>query len=70
MKKRYMRSSKDVVLGGVAGGFSEYFNFDVTFIRIAFVILAFISLGLAVVVYLILWIVSPVNKSNTKNKKK
>jgi len=62
MKKRYMRSSKEFILGGVAGGFSEYFNFDVTFIRIFFVILAFISFGSAVIIYIILWIVAPVKK--------
>lgn len=69
MSKKYFRSSKQVILGGVAGGFSEFFDFDVTLIRLAFVILAIISLGIAVVVYIVLWIVAPVKK-DSKNLKK
>lgn len=70
MKKRYYRSTKHVILGGVAGGFSEFFNFDVTLIRLAFVILAFISLGLAIIVYLVLWAVAPVRQTHVKGKTK
>lgn len=64
--RKYYRSSKEIVLGGVAGGFSEYFNFDVTLIRVAFVVLAFLSFGIAVIAYIILWAVAPIKKKNKK----
>ncbi|NCP72116.1 PspC domain-containing protein [archaeon] len=64
MKKRYKRNSKDVIIGGVAGGLANYFNVDPVFIRLAWVILLFVSFGLMLLVYIIMWIVAPVDPKN------
>ncbi|MBF6612988.1 MAG: PspC domain-containing protein [Chloroflexi bacterium] len=60
--KRLYRSSRDAMLGGVAGGISEYFNLDPTIIRLLFVLLAFVTAGFpALLVYGLLWIIVPRN---------
>ena len=59
--RRLYRSSRDCMLGGVAGGLAEYFNVDPTIMRLLFVLLALVSGGTAVLLYLILWIIVPGN---------
>lgn len=59
MKKRLYRDSENRVLGGVCSGMSAYFNIDPAFLRILFVLLIFIGVGISAIVYLILWIVVP-----------
>ena len=54
---RLTRSETDKRIGGVAGGIAEYFSFDPTLIRIAFVVAAFMGWGL--IAYVVLWIVLP-----------
>src|SRR5207244_1759900 len=60
--KRLYRSNHDVMIAGVAGGLAEYFNIDPTIVRLVFVLLAFVSMAVPVVlIYLILWIIMPRN---------
>jgi len=59
--KRLYRSSKDKLLGGLCGGIGEYFDVDPVLVRIIWVILAFASLGTAILIYIILWIIVPRN---------
>ncbi len=59
--RRLYRSNQDCMLGGVAGGLAEYFNVDPTIMRLLFVLLALVSGGTAVLLYLILWIIVPRN---------
>ena len=62
--KRLYRSSRDVMLGGVAGGMAEYFNLDPTLIRLLLVLLAVVTGGFpALLVYLILWVIVPKGRS-------
>ncbi len=58
-KKRLYRDIDNRVLGGVCGGIAAYFNTDPVFIRVLFVILPFLSLGIIIPVYIVLWIVIP-----------
>ena len=58
-KKRMYRDSESRVLGGVCSGMSAYFNIDPVFLRILFVLLVFVGVGISAIVYLILWIVVP-----------
>jgi len=58
-KKRLYRDGESRVLGGVCSGMSAYFNIDPVFLRILFVALIFLGVGVSVVVYLILWVVVP-----------
>ena len=52
------RSTADRTLGGVAAGIAEYFDVDVTLIRVLWVIAAVIG-GTGFLAYIILWIVLP-----------
>ncbi len=57
--RRFYRDPENAVLGGVAGGIAAYFGWDVTWVRIAFVILALISAGYMIPIYIIVWIIAP-----------
>lgn len=64
--KRLYRNHNAAILGGVTTGLSDYFSVDVIFIRIAFVIASLIS-GIGILVYIILWIVTPENPNISRN---
>lgn len=57
--RRLYRDKDNAILGGVASGFSHYFNIDPLWIRILFIISPFISFGTSLVIYLVLWILIP-----------
>jgi phage shock protein C len=57
--KRLYRSQRDRKLAGISGGLGEYFNCDPTLVRVAWVVAAFLSAGVAVLVYLVLIFVVP-----------
>lgn len=56
--KKLCRSTKDKKLSGVCGGIAEYFGFDSTFMRLAF-ILSFFLCGIGFWAYIICAIVMP-----------
>jgi phage shock protein C len=57
MKKKWYRSRKDKMIGGVCGGLGEYFDIDPTLVRIIFVVGLFMAAGF--LAYIVLWIVVP-----------
>ena len=57
MKKLY-RSSSDRKIAGVCAGFAEYFDLDVTLVRLIWLIVSFMT-GLGLLAYPIAWIVMP-----------
>jgi phage shock protein C len=57
-RKRLVRSTTDKKLAGVCGGLADYFDLDVTIIRVIW-LLAVLCAGCGVLAYLILWIVLP-----------
>ncbi len=59
MEKQLRRSKKDSVLGGVAGGLAKYFNIDVVIVRLLFVVSLFVSFGVSLFAYIVLWVVLP-----------
>ena len=63
--KKLFRSTDDRVLGGVSGGIASYFGTDPVVIRVLFVVTIFLG-GAGLVVYLILWIITPEAKSLTE----
>nr|MBI1232672.1 PspC domain-containing protein [Cytophagales bacterium] len=63
--KKLYSNPDDRVLGGIASGLAAYFNVDVLWIRLAFVGLIFAG-GSGFVLYLILWIITPMAKSITE----
>lgn len=66
MSKRLYRSSKDKILGGVCAGIAEYFNIDPVIIRVVFVLI-FLAEGVGLMIYVILWIIVPEQKSLDKD---
>ena len=54
------RSRQHRVLGGVCGGLAEWMGWDVTLVRVLYVLLSILSAAFpGIVVYIILWIVMP-----------
>ncbi|MCX2745654.1 PspC domain-containing protein [Mangrovivirga sp. M17] len=54
------RSSKDKMIAGVIGGLAEYFNMDVSLLRIIYVLVSLFSAAFpGLIVYIILWIIMP-----------
>jgi phage shock protein PspC (stress-responsive transcriptional regulator) len=66
--KKLFRNPDDKVLGGVASGLSAYFGIKELYVRLAFVFLTFAG-GSGIVIYLILWIITPVASSITERIK-
>jgi phage shock protein C len=61
---RLYRSKTDRQIAGVCGGLADYFDIDVTLVRIAFVVAAFTSVGL--LAYIVLWIAVPEGGAGTE----
>jgi phage shock protein C len=59
-KKKLYRSRTERWLVGVCGGIAEYFDIDPTVIRVIFILAGFI-MGGGLWIYLILWIIMPLN---------
>lgn len=56
--RRFYRSSRDKILGGVCGGIAEYFDIDPLLVRLFFGIL-FFGYGTGLLAYLLIWILAP-----------
>lgn len=63
-QKRLYRSETDRQIAGVCGGLADYFNLDVTRIRIVFVLLTLAG-GPGFILYIAIWIAAP-NESQVK----
>lgn len=59
MDRKLYRSRDQKIFAGVCGGVAEYFNTDVTVIRLIWAALALYSLGGALVIYIIAAIIVP-----------
>ena len=57
-KRRLFRDTDNKLLGGVCSGIAAYFDWDVVWIRVIFVVLTLLGIS-GVLLYLILWIVVP-----------
>lgn len=58
MEKKLYRNPNDRVLGGVAAGLSRYFDIDVTWVRILFILAALFGMS-GLFIYIILWVAIP-----------
>lgn len=57
-QKRLQRSQNEKILFGVCGGIAEYFNVDVTWVRLGFIAATFLG-GPGIVAYLVGALVIP-----------
>ena len=67
--KKLFRSVDDNIIAGVCGGLAKYFQIDSSLIRIIFVLLA-IGGGSGILIYLILWLVIPMEKGTERETDK
>ena len=58
-RKRLVRSRTNRKIAGVCAGFAEYFDLDVTLVRVVWLVLLLIPPCLGLLSYLIAWIVMP-----------
>ena len=65
MEKRLHRNEHDKVVAGVASGLADYMQTDVTVVRLLFVLSTIFIPTSGALVYIILWIVVPVNNDLT-----
>lgn len=57
-----MKRSSDKMIAGVCAGIAEYLGWDVSLVRIAYVLLSIFSAGFpGLLVYIVLWFVLPDN---------
>jgi phage shock protein C len=61
--KRLMRSRDDKLIAGVCAGLAHYFEVDPTLMRLGFVLLLLMGAGSPLLVYLLLWLVMPMEGS-------
>ncbi|CAM1346469.1 PspC domain-containing protein [Tenacibaculum crassostreae] len=64
--KKMFRDGDDKFLGGVASGLGHYFNIDVVWIRLAFLILTLAGFGFGIIGYIILWVLLPEAKTTSE----
>jgi len=57
-EKRLQRSRSQRMLAGVCGGIAEYYGWDPTIVRVAWIILTLLG-GSGILLYVILWLVMP-----------
>ncbi len=61
-RKALRRSRKHKVIGGVCGGFAEYFDLDISLVRVIWLLVALFGGG-GLIAYLICWIVVPLEEA-------
>lgn len=66
--RRLYRDSEHKTIAGVCSGLAAYFDIDVIFVRIAFVLFFFLG-GFIIPVYIVLWIAVPEARSNADRLK-
>lgn len=57
--KRLYRSKTERLLGGVCGGVGRYYDTDPNLIRILWVVLTLLSVGIGVIAYIVAWVLIP-----------
>lgn len=57
--RRLRRSQSERMLAGVCGGLADYLRVDPTLVRVGFAVLAIITWGVALLAYLVAWVIMP-----------
>jgi len=58
-RKRLLRPRAGRKIAGVCAGFAEYFDLDVTLVRVVWLISVFLGVGLSLIAYFVAWMVMP-----------
>ena len=59
MEKKQLTRSNNRMIAGVCSGIADYFGWDVTLVRILYVLATFFTAFSGGIVYLILWVIMP-----------
>ncbi|HTM63047.1 MAG TPA: PspC domain-containing protein [Gammaproteobacteria bacterium] len=62
--KKLYRSRTDTKIAGVCGGLGDFFDIDSTWIRLLFILFFFLG-GSALLVYVIMWIIVPLEPAKS-----
>jgi phage shock protein PspC (stress-responsive transcriptional regulator) len=65
--KRLYRSGTERILGGVCAGIGEYSDVDPTIVRLIWVVLTLLSLGIGIVAYIVAWIIIPEGRNEPES---
>lgn len=57
-ERKLYRSYNKKVVGGVCGGLSEFFNIDVTLVRLLWAAAVFLA-GTGILLYILCWLIIP-----------
>jgi len=58
--QRLVRSERFKIIGGVCGGIAQFLGWDVTIVRLLYIIVSIASAAFpGILVYIILWIIMP-----------
>lgn len=66
-KKRLYRSRNERIIGGVCGGLAEYFDADLTLIRVLMMLFIIFG-GIGLITYIVMWIIIPLDPYNGDNR--
>jgi phage shock protein PspC (stress-responsive transcriptional regulator) len=58
----WYRTADDKMIAGVCGGLALQFGVPTAIVRLAFVLMTIFNFGLGIVVYVVLWIVMPLDE--------
>lgn len=67
MKKKLLKSNKDIVVSGTLAGIGEYLKIYPTIVRVLFILSLFFSWGTSLLIYIIMVIVVPSQKIDNSN---
>ncbi|MCK5211025.1 MAG: PspC domain-containing protein [Cyclobacteriaceae bacterium] len=60
MSSARLLRTRDKILGGVCGGIAKWLGWDVTIVRIAYIVISILSAAFpGTIVYIILWMIMP-----------
>ena len=57
--RKLYRNLDNAVLGGVLSGIASFFKINPLWLRLAFIVLIFVSFGLSALLYVVLWLIVP-----------
>ena len=64
-QRRLYRSRREKIIGGVCGGIAEYSEIDLTLVRVLMAL--FIIFGVGLMVYIVMWIIIPLEPAKQEN---
>jgi len=61
-----LKRSKNSMIAGVCAGIAEWLNWDVTLVRVGYVLVSILSAAFpGILIYIILWIIMPPDSTNS-----